>query len=360
MKKIRTQVFFLIVAACLFVLPGCRSLSELPETQSISAQTQASPSAAATATQPPPIKTPAQTAAAMAILPESLSVIADGEVCGGYLDGKWLTQNEAAQYLTGRVAFQAYNLLGDGVAVESHGVSYSEDDYTYGYTGDFPNSGNGVYELDIDDWWDGDAQSYTEDPLEYYYLYHTAQECLPEITLVEDTSAVKSVIQDMLDEHFGKDAPEAEIIIAVNADIDADGEQEMVVNAANDEQNVYEYYADKPLYCISCVIESSGEVAVIDEYYLDAETAVSQYNEQLSAEYFGYDEEVEDSEYEEGDEIAFYTDIRFFYIQNIIDLDHDGVCEFVLIWEAWEVSDMLVLKYDGKTADNVLCYGWGV
>lgn len=351
MKKPWIQVILIAVALlCIFTLAGCDGPSQPVMAESGTPQAESLPTVTVT---PTVTETPQPTAVS---LPESLTIISDGNVCGGYVDGKWLTQTEAASYLDGPVTFHTYNLLGEGEAVESKGVSYTEDEYVYGATKDYPGSGSGLYTLELDGW-GSDPQSYSEDPLEYYYLYHVGADSVPDITVVEDTAEVKTIIQDMLNDQFGKDAPEAEIIIAVSADIDADGEQETVVNAANDEQNVYEYYADKPLYCISCVIESNGEVVVIDEFYLDAEEAVNEYNDQLSEEDYESDDEVV---YEEGDDIAFYTYIPFFYVQNIIDLDHDGVCELVMFSEAWEASDVTVLTYDGKTVNEVLIYGWGV
>lgn len=350
------RVYVLLVAALYALcMVGC---SALPETISIStvAQTEESPAAATPAATVMPAATSAQTPAATptpqpaAVLPEGLAVIADGNVCGGFLNGKWLTHREAARYLDMPVTFHAYNLLGEAEDVTSRGVSFSDDEYFGSWTADNPGS-SGVYSLDITGWWGGDAYSYTADPLEYYYLYTVGPESLPEITVVQDTSEIEPVIQAMLGDYFGREAPEAKVIIAVRADIDGDDEQETVVNAANDEENVYEYYADKPMYCISCVIESDGEVAVIDAYYQDSETAVSHMDE-LESEY-------EEDIYEESDDIAFYSDVTFFYVQNIIDLNGDGVCEFVVVWEAYEAWDTIVYVYDNNVFNSVLSYGGG-
>ncbi|MEL7603793.1 MAG: hypothetical protein AAGU77_11630, partial [Bacillota bacterium] len=84
----------------------------------------------------------------------------------------------------------------------------------------------------------------------------------------------------------------------------------------------------------------------------DPETAVS-YIQEMESEY-GEDF------YEEGDDIAFYSDVTFFFVQNIIDLDHDGIYEFIMSWQAYEAEETYVYQYDGSTFTMVLCYGWGV
>lgn len=351
----------LIAAIYLLGVAGCSDPlreSENSEAPTIQSTTAVTPAATAEpAPSATPGKTRAETAAATAAIPKGPAVICDenGEICGGYLNGKWRTSSEVARYLNDPVRFYSYNLLGKGETVESEGVSSSDGDgeNLSSWAKDNPNDeSDEVYGLEIDGGGGGDADSYTGYPLEYYLLYNLGPEYLPQIYAVEDTSKEKSAVQSMLDKHFGNGAPEAEIIIAVSADIDADGKRETVVNAANDEDNVYEYYCDKPLYCISCVIEDNGEIVVIDEYYMSPDTAINDYNK--------YASEHEDESYEKGDDIALYADINFFYVQNIVDLDHDGVCEFVLRWEAWEAWDTTVYKYKDKKMDIVLSYGGGV
>lgn len=351
----RTWLLFL-AAICLLGMVGCEELqqeavsrtqlSEAEENAGHHAAQATTPTAAAMAS---PAAAETETQTQTPALPEGLAVISDGNVCGGYMDGKWLTHSEAAQYLGVSITFHSYNLLGEVDIVESQGVSYSDDEYFSSRTKDNPDSVSGLYSLEIDDDWGGNADSYTGQPLEYCCLYNLGPECLPDITMVSDTSEAQAVIQSLLDEHFGKDAPEAAVIIAVSADIDADGKMEMVVNAANDEENVYEYYADKPLYCISCIIEDDGEAAVIDEHYLTPEEAISAYNDTTT--------ENENDSYEKSYNIAFESDIAFFYVQNIIDLNNDGMCEFVLNWEAWEVWETKVYEYVGNTVTQVLNYG---
>jgi hypothetical protein len=342
------------IAALLIYAVGISACSDL----------QAEVSAAATRSSPAAAATPEEmvTKASSAALPEGFTVISDGEVCGGYLGGRWLTNREAARYLDTPVTLYSYNLLGEGMAVKIRSVSCSEDEHTESWAKDSPSGGGGVYSLDTDDWWDGDASAYTEDPLEYYYLYNLGPESLPDITAVEDTTEAEAVIQGMLDAQFGKDAPEAQVIIAVRADIDADGEMETVVNAANDEENIYEYYCDKNLYCISCIIETDGEVVVIDKYYLDADTALREYEDYLSEYEEDYEEEGGDEEDDDGNgvDVAFYAYIDFFYVQNIIDLDHDGACEFVMVRQSYEFWATYVYDYEAGERTMVLSYEWGV
>lgn len=306
------------------------------------------PTASASPSSPPtPIESPEPTPD-YSLIPEPvfspLPVASDtviiasswGYIFGGYSDGKWLTHSEAAAYCLGNLTFNKCNLARLTGVVDSSGIVYEEEDggYSYSCTYDMPpgtydESSN--YRLNITE--DETDYDYSKDPLCYSYLYYGASP--PEIEVVSDTSKIQPVIQKIADKNLGEGNVKADIRIAVKADIDGDGKEEIIVNADNnadefDYSDLNEEAYSKYWFCMSCIIESNGSVVIIGEYYAKP--------------------------YNEGDE---YVDMEFMYVQNIIDIDGDGACEIVLDWNAWETSCTVVYKYDGKNLKDMILFGFG-
>ncbi len=260
-----------------------------------------------------------------------------GSIYGGYSGGEWLSHSEAAAYCKNPVKFYEYNLLGKVRIIQSSGVTSS--DVGGGYIGSAVigmdpqiSDENGYFSLNIPERQHKDI-SYSKDPLCYTYLYSVPPKMLLNIQRVSDTSYINPLIQDILDEKFGKGVAEAAVRIAVNADIDGDSQKETIVNADNcaDEfeysgGDVTEDAMGKPWYCMSFIIDEGEMVMISDFYSVD----------------------------EEG-----YWAIAFMYVQNIIDLDGDGKYEIVLDWSAWEMFYTEVYKYDGNTLTQVLYYCTG-
>lgn len=236
-----------------------------------------------------------------------------GEIRGGYSDGEWLNHSEAAALCEGKMTFNVYNLVASYRTVKSFGVTYDEGEYA-----SEAFDGSPCCYLKLPDDYNAESLNgdYSQDPLFFSYLYYGGQ--FPDIKTVSDTSKASRAVQKLLDEKLGKEKAEANIRISVNADIDGDGEKETVVNADG--------AAGDSEYCLSCIIESDGTVKIIEDYY-----------------FVPADEESE-------------SDYRFFYVQNIIDFDGDGISELVVDEAFGEEAGTTVYKYDGRKVDKIMDY----
>ncbi len=255
-------------------------------------------------------------------------ISSSGAVAGGYANGQWLTSSEAAQLCGSPLKFYAYKLTGPAGTVDTTGMTIYEDDGPYFYSW---VSGMGeedevdMYSLLPEEMFE--PGEYEADPLSCVYYYTTPPESLPEITVVSDMSAILPVIQQKIDENLGAGKAAALIRSAVSADIDSDGQTETIVNADNCADKMYDEVQN--LYTIACIIESDGRVVIAAEFYVP-------------------------------ESIEEYQEPVLIYIQNLIDLDGDGLCEIVLDNSAWESWWMDVYKYDGTGLTKVLTYGAGV
>lgn len=247
-----------------------------------------------------------------------------GDIMGGYSDGQWLSHSEAAALCGGAATFYEYNLAGLAGTAESSGVTADEEmEFVYVSVNGNHYEG-GLYSLNIAD--PNAAGNYADDALSVSYQYTIPPQYMPEITVVMDTSPLLGVIQQKIDDNLGAGKAQAQIRAAISADIDNDGKQETIVNADNCADKMYDQVQN--LYSIALIIESEGQVITVGEYYVP--------------------ESVENQEPE------------LMYIQNVIDLDGDGLCEIVADNNGWEAWWMEVYKYDGSSLTKVLSYGYGV
>ncbi len=252
-----------------------------------------------------PTATPAPTASPSPAKDNTVIIATSyGNICGGYSKGKWLNDSEAAELCKGKITFSRYSLTELKETVKSAGATYEQEDYES--IGGFYLKLPEAYYAEI-----GAEPYFENEPLSSAYLYSGGK--LPVINVVSDTTDINSAVQDLLNEKMGEEAAEAEISVAVKSDIDNDGKKETVVNADGGED-----------YCLCCIIESNGTVKVIEDYY------------------FIPTDEMPDSDY------------RLIFVQNIIDIDGDGMSE-LLVEEAWgEDSGTTVYKYNGKSVSKVI------
>lgn len=301
------------------VIPSA-STASCSAVQSVPPEPTASPSAVKSVS-PAPTASPAPARDITVIIAASNTPEAPhGEIRGGYSNGKWLTHNEAAKYCKGEMTFSEYNLVDYWGKVNSSGVTENgeEDSVT----------------LNIPEG-DNIENDYEKDALCFSYLYYGAE--LPEIKIISDTSKAKRAVQNLLDKELGKGEAKANIRIAVSADIDNDGKKEIVVNA----DFVSGFFDDGPdtKYCLCCIIESDGTLETIG-YYYDIPTSADP---------------------------AWYFE-GVFYVQNIIDIDGDGISELV-VDETLDVAATLdtdeilenstgfsVYKYNGEYAEKIMDY----
>jgi len=258
-----------------------------------------------------------------------------GDIYGGYSDGKWLTRSEAAQYCSKPMTLYEFNLAGFVRTVQSDGVSYYDagGGYVTSWTVDADtDDDNNYYTLDIPEYVYPEA-SYSEYPLKFTYLYSRRFDIPSGMQALSDVSDITPVVQGLLDKKFGRGNVEACVRIAIEADIDSDGQKETIVNADNNGDEFEYSYGDLDMqameqlwYCMCFIIESDGEVVMLDE------------------------------DYSLNDEDSWFA---FFYIQNIVDLDGDGIYEIVMDWSAWETFLTLVYTYDGTSTELVLEYAAG-
>jgi hypothetical protein len=340
--KLLSCVILLLVLLC-----GCTMLPDAMVSHTPAPLAQTTPSAAVVATATPtptatvhptpaailtPTPSPLETPFAYRQPSEDTVIISNvwGDVLGGYSEGHWLSHSGAAAYCGSPMTFTATNLAGSVYTTESSGVSYPEETYeNYVFSwakgmGEDEYDEHGYYELLIEE--PEMDFNYDIDPLCSAYLYYGGSQ--PEVEVIEDTSDILLVIQEMVDEHFGEDVVEAKVRVAVSADIDGDGGEEIIVNADNDAMECLDIMGDQKLYSIALLIESDGSVCVIAEYY-SADSQMDQWSG------------------------------KFMYVQNVIDLNGDGRCEIVLDYKAWETWETLVFEYSGKQLTEVLEYGTG-
>ncbi len=234
--------------------------------------------------------------------PSGLIIIADsyGEICGGYSNGKWLSQSEAAAFCEGKIiTFSRYGLTEFIETVESSGVTH--DDYEYEVPGIYPC----CYLILPEDGYNPDDPYST-------YLYSGGK--LPDIENVEDTYDLSLTLQNLLGNEPDEGEAEAYIGNAVITDIDNDGEKETLVDARFSGED----YIDVSFWCI---IESDGTIKTISDDY-------------SSSPYY-------------------YGDV---YLQNIIDIDGDNISELVIDYGCGDSEGMWVFKYDGNNLTLVFEY----
>lgn len=165
----------------------------------------------------------------------------------------------------------------------------------------------GGYRLDI-------AESYPP-----YYLYYADPERFPKFE-GDKWDQVKQAVQNRLDHHYGKGKAKANVIMGVSVDIDNDGKSEIIFNSNTVDEE--ESFNGVDSYSMSGVIEEDGAMHLTAEYYNTGDSEV----------------------------------IYLAWLQDVIDIDGDGVCEFVTKLCDFEKMTFNVYKYNGKEFTQVLGY----
>jgi hypothetical protein len=241
----------------------------------------------------------------------------DGTIIGGYSNGIWLTHLKAANLCNKKMTFYKYAMMGYLGKTVSSGVEISkvEGYYSGSYTNKEKDEGIDCRlktKLNTDDW-------------EYYTLLSVDPRNLQAADVVSDNSAILPEIQKLADKKAGAGNATVNIPIAVSADIDGDGEQEIVINADNGASIEAEFEEGKKWYSIACVMESDGSMHVIEENYSDPSD-------------FGV----------------------HVFLQNVFDMNNDGKYELVVVNRSYESFGATVYQYDGKKFSDVLSYSNGV
>jgi hypothetical protein len=307
--------------------PAASEASPSAQTAAPSAQKTAAPTEkpSAPAEEPPAATRPPLTMAGPVIIAPL------GEIAGGYADGKWLTNKQAALLCNGALTMYEYSLASYIGTLESAGVDYAEPEgYVWSHTPETEegNDESGYYFLRIPESYESNGD-YEADPLSVSYLYSVPPEALPETDAVEGGESYASYIQPLIDAVLGQGAAQAQIKSAVSCDLDNDGAQETIVNAENSYENMYTE-DPKNLYSIACVIESDGSVKVVEETYCKSAND------------------------------AQYSQAELVRVQNVLDLDGDGACELVVEGSGWEQYWVQVFEYNGGSVQEVLSYGSGI
>lgn len=317
----------LVLLAALIMIPTLASCISIYPSSPLAPQPSPSPLQPSQA--PQPSKIPAVTAEPSAqAYTEPVIIAANGNVIGGFADGRWLTHSEAAAYCSDPTTFYKYGIAGLAGTVESAGLTNQENG---GYVGS-RTADMGEEEYDENDSYtlntepEPDYGDYSADVFSTGFLYTLPPERLPMMDVCDNTEDLENVIQQMIDDHLGVGAAEANIRSAVLGDIDGDGAYEKLVNADNCAGLIYEDLDN--LYSICILLESDGSVISINESYVSKNS-------------------------------QDFSDTELVYIQNILDIDGDGMCEIVLDGTAWEAWWSEVYQYDGSMLSKVLTYGTG-
>lgn len=269
--------------------------------------------------------------------PEDLVILSDDNhrILCGYASGGWLSHSNAAAYCDNQIEFYGYDLYGKIDVRPSIGVCE--------YLGDFDGFSviAGVPENIYD--WNADYHLIIKDrdittagnrkAVSPIAVLNIAPNNMSEIKPIKNTSGIQALVQNLLDNEYGDDTPEANVTAAIEVDIDNDGDIEIVFNSHNliypryfpeDDPN-YEFSGiEHAWYTIVAVIESDGQI-----YF--------------AAQNYGF---------------GFMEDCQRYEAAAVADVDGDGRCELIIDCEGWEWFSNKVFVYDGSSIYCTVEYDW--
>lgn len=323
-------ILYIILAALVLVLSACSSPPEvlLLYTPAPSIAVSSSPSPAVSVSQaqtatPEPEPEPSHVPPFEGYIEtdDSTVVVADsgGLVYFGYSDGNWLTHSQASAYCGNKMKLCKISLSGADKYVTSSGIAENRDS-------NWDESSwvkNGKYELT--DCNSSYILKLKSEPKSM--LCRITPERVPKANQIKDTSSLLPALQALADKQFGSGNVTVQINSAVSVDIDGDGETETVVNASNNEYDRYETFEISGYwYSIACAIEQDGSFAFIEERY----------------------------------ENGFREESGFVDVESILDIDGDGVCEFIINCEDWEYWGIYACRLENGKLNAVAGYYWSV